>query len=238
MRIHNLLNRRHFHPAALFCALAFSSILVVAAADDFPAEMDGLPLLLHEDFEQDASRWEPTDAKAWKIEDGRGGKVYSQFVKNSDYRPPHRSPLNIALLKEHSVGDFVFVARVRSTVEDYGHRDACLFFGHQDAKHFYYVHLGKKADDHANQIFIVNDAPRTKISTKTTAGTDWDDAWHLVKIVRRTAEGTIEVYFDDMKNPVMTAKDKTFTSGRVGIGSFDDTTEWDDVRLYGREAGK
>jgi hypothetical protein len=127
----------------------------------------------------------------------------------------------------------VLEARLQSTVKDYGHRDMCLFFGYRDPAHFYYVHLGKQTDDHANQIFIVNDAPRKKISTKTSPGTNWDDAWHQVKIVRRTADGAIEVYFDDMKTPVMTATDKTFTSGRIGVGSFDDTGNWDDVTLSG-----
>ena len=51
----------------------------------------------------------------------------------------------------------------------------CVFFGYQDDSHLYYVHLGKKTDDHANQVFIVNEAPRTKISTKTTDGIPWLD---------------------------------------------------------------
>jgi hypothetical protein len=114
----------------------------------------------------------------------------------------------------------------------------CLFFGYQDPAHFYYVHLGKKADDHANQIFIVNSAPRTKISTKTTEGTDWNDDWHRVKVVRRVADGTIAIYYDDMQNPVMTASDKTFTWGRIGVGNFDDTGDWDDVKLNGVKVEK
>ena len=198
--------------------------------------LHGMPLLYSEDFESGADRWEPTDPKAWRIDAGRGGKVFSQFNGRSKYKPPHRSPLNIALLKDLDVADFVFTAKVKSTIPDYNHRDVCLFFGHQDPAKFYYVHLGKRADDHANQIFIVNNKPRTKISTKTTPGTDWNDEWHDVKIVRHVAEGTIEVYFDDMKKPVMTATDKNFTHGRVGVGSFDDTSQWDDIRVYGEKA--
>ena len=95
------------------------------------------------------------------------------------------------------------------------------------------MHLGKTADPHANQIFIVNEAPRTKISLTTTKGTNWTDDWHQVKIVRSATYGTIEIYFDDMKKPVMTAKDKTFLWGQVGVGSFDDTGNWDDVKLHG-----
>jgi hypothetical protein len=195
------------------------------------AETD-LPLVYQDDFEKGADRWEPTEPKVWKIAEADGKRFYSQFEKGK-YSPPYRSPFNIAILKETSVTDFVLTARVRSTVKDYDHRDMCLVFGYQDPSHFYYVHLGKKTDDHANQIFIVNSAPRIKISTKTTPGTNWDDNWHDVKIVRRVGEGTIEVYFDDMKSPIMTATDKTFAFGRIGIGTFDDTGDFDDIKLYG-----
>ena len=191
------------------------------------------PLIFQEDFERGADRWQPTDKKAWKITKTEAGNVYSQFEKKSEYEPPHRSPFNLSVLKDVVVGDFVLTAKVRSTHPDYGHRDVCMCFGYQDPAHFYYVHFGKKADDHANQIFIVNGEPRTKISLTTTSGTDWDDEWHQVKIYRSVAEGTIEIYFDDMKNPVMTARDKTFIWGRIGLGSFDDTSDWDDVKLYG-----
>jgi hypothetical protein len=197
-----------------------------------PAGAADLPLLVQEDFEGDAARWQPTDARAWKVASTPQGKVYSLF-QQSDYKPPHRSPLNFSLLKGVVVGDFVLEAKVQSTVKDYDHRDLVMVFGYQDPAHFYYVHFGKKTDDHANQIFIVNDAPRTKISTKTTPGTPWDDAWHHVKIVRTVANGQIEVYFDDLKSPAMTASDKTFAWGQVGVGSFDDTGNYDDVVLRG-----
>ena len=51
-------------------------------------------------------------------------------------------------------------------------------------------------------------------------------------------EGTIEIYFDDMQKPVMTAKDKTFAWGQIGIGTFDDTSDWDDVVLRGVKGEK
>jgi len=202
---------------------------------DVAAE-DGLPVVFEEGFENGAKHWEPSDAKAWKVKETDDGHVYSQFEKRSKYEPPHRSPYNIALLKEINVGDFVLDADVLSTHEDYGHRDVCLLFGYQGPAHFYYVHLGKKTDDHANQIFIVNDAPRIKISTKTTPGTNWDDQWHHVRIARDTESGSIQIFYDDMETPVMTASDKTFIWGRVGIGSFDDTSDWDNITLRGMKA--
>lgn len=201
----------------------------VLAADD---EAGGLPLVFEDDFEQGAERWKPTDESAWKIAEGRGGHFYSLF-EQSKYQPPHRSPINFSLIRDLPVSSFVLTARARSTGRDYGHRDMCLFFGYQDARHFYYVHLGKQTDDHANQVFIVNDAPRIKISTKTSSGTPWDDEWHRVKIVRELPTGEIKVYFDDFEQPAMTARDTTFRSGLVGLGSFDDTGDWDDVKLWG-----
>ena len=218
-----------------------TAIVACVAALLSTAQNDDLPPVLSEDFEEGAGRWEPTDAKAWTLTGGPKGRVYSLIKKRSAYKPPHRSPLNISLLKDVTVGDFVLELDVLSTEKDYGHRSLCLFFGYQDPAHFYYVHFGKKADDHANQIFIVNDKARTKISTKTTPGTPWDDKWHKLKVVRRVSDGTIETYYDDMKTPVMTAVDKTFTWGRIGVGSFDDKGNFDNVTIRGvkvKPAGK
>mgnify|MGYP002623748770 FL=1 len=214
---------------AVICLLVSSPLL---------AEDAELPLIFSDDFEQGADHWQPTDDAAWKVQETDKGRVYSQFKKRSDYNPPHRSPYNIALLNDVLVSDFQIDVQVKSTHPDYGHRDVCLFFGYQDPAHFYYVHLGKKTDDHANQIFIVNDKPRTKISNKTTDGTDWDDAWHHVRIVRTVEDGKIAIYYDDLETPVMLAEDKTFTWGQVGLGSFDDTSAWDDFQLRGVKVTK
>jgi hypothetical protein len=192
-----------------------------------------LPVVLEETFEQGADRWQPLDAAQWQLKKEEGGQVYSQHEKKSGYKPPHRSPTNVALLKDIVVGEMELTAKVKSTHADYGHRDAVVVFGYQDPAHFYYVHLGKQADDHANQIFIVNDAARKKISLTSTPGTNWTDDWHTVKVVRKPAEGTIEIYFDDLQKPVMTAQDKTFAHGQIGIGTFDDTSDWDNVVLRG-----
>ncbi|HEY1064576.1 MAG TPA: hypothetical protein VGE52_00640 [Pirellulales bacterium] len=208
--------------------LGAAAFLSLAIAAETPAAK----LLFEDSFNDGANHWEPTDAAAWKVETVGDNAVFAQFQK-SKYEPPHRSPFNVALIKDVIVGDFTLDAKVQSTIKDYNHRDACLFFGYQDPKHFYYVHLGKKTDDHANQIFIVNDAPRTKISTKTTPGTNWDDEWHNVRIVRTVSDGKIAIYYDDMNTPIMEATDKNFAWGKVGVGSFDDTTRWDDVKLTG-----
>ena len=191
------------------------------------------PLVFTEDFEKEiGNRWVQSDPNAWRIETQDGNRVYAQF-QQSNVKTPVRSPFNRALVSDVVVGSFIYDVRFQSTARDYPHRSLCLFFGYQDPAHMYYVHFGQRTDDHANQIFIVNDAPRTKISTSTTAGTPWDDEWHRARITRDVETGKIEVYFDDFEKPIMTATDKTFQWGQVGIGSFDDTGRFDRIRLYG-----
>lgn len=211
------------------------TIVLLACGGLSPAApaADQLPIVFQENFENGAVRWQPQDPAQWQIKKTDSGQVYSQFKKESTYKPPHRAPTNVSLLKDVAFGDMEFTGRVRSTHPDYGHRDAVVFFGYQDPAHFYYVHLGKQADDHANQIFIVNGADRKKISITSTSGTNWDDNWHTVKVVRQPSDGTIEIYFDDMQKPVMTANDKTFGPGRIGVGTFDDTADWDDITIRG-----
>lgn len=215
-----------------FAAAALNAFSVRSHADD-AAPPVGMKLVYQHDFEdQKSDRYRPTDPTAWTMLKQGTNHVISLTKKQSDFTPPHRSPFNRNLIKDLKVGSFVMDLRFQSTIPDYDHRSLCLFFGYQDDAHLYYVHFGKKADDHANQVFIVNDKPRTKISTKSTAGTPWTDEWHRARIVRSIETGEITVYFDDLKTPVMTADDKTFGEGLLGFGSFDDTGNFDDIRIY------
>jgi len=192
-----------------------------------------MPLVFQTDFEDGkVDAWQAADDNAWRIEDGRGGKVLALSGK-SDYKPQVRSPLNINVVRDISVGSFVLELKMLSTTKDYAHRDLCLFFGHQDPSHFYYVHIANKSDAHSNSIFIVDGKPRVSIAKTRTEGTKWDDNWHTIRLVRDVDKGTIEVFFDDMAEPIMTAIDKRFASGRIGVGSFDDTGRFDDIRLWG-----
>ena len=212
--------------------LALAALSGTCWAEDV-APPAGMKLVYQHDFEdQKINRYQPTDVTAWKLLKQGSGHVISLTRKNSDFTPPHRSPLNRNLIKDLKVGSFVMDLRFQSTIPDYDHRSLCLFFGYQDDAHLYYVHFGKKMDDHANQVFIVNDRPRTKISTKTTAGTPWTDEWHRARIVRNIESGEITVFFDDLKTPVMSATDKTFGEGLLGFGSFDDIGNFDDIRIY------
>ncbi|WP_406694105.1 hypothetical protein V5E97_23955 [Singulisphaera sp. Ch08] len=232
-------------PRTLLTWIRFFSLLMVLALTMAAAPLPfapkpkvagELPLVLKDDFERDdLGDWEPTDPQAWKITRQGANRVLDQH-RASKYEPPVRSPFNIALAKKVDVGDLVLDLEVRSTGRDYGHRDLCFVFGWQDPSHFYYIHLGKEADPHANSIFLVDGKPRVSIAKKRTKGTPWTDGWHHVRVVRKVADGLIQVYFEDMTIPAMTAQDKTFGHGRIGVGSFDDTGQFDSIQVWGDPA--
>jgi hypothetical protein len=194
-----------------------------------------LPLALREDFERtDRDAWQFTDPGAWRVAELEGNHVLEQY-RASQYEPPVRSPFNLALAKPVVAGDLVLDVQARSTAPDTGRRDLCFVFDYQDPSHFYYVHLAKQADEHHNSIFLVDGKPRVAIAEARSQGTPWDDGWHHVRVVRRVRDGLIAVYFDDMATPAMTAHDKTITRGRVGLGSFDDTGQFDDLQVWGEQ---
>jgi hypothetical protein len=175
-----------------------------------------------------------SDATAWRWSDG-DGKTSLELHKQSAYKPVHRSPFNIALLGDRQFGDFILEAQCLQTGKEYGHRDMVFVFGFQEPSKFYYVHIATKADDHANQVFIVNGAPRTKISKTSNDGNTWGlGVWRKVRIERRGS--AISVFFDDMSKPIMTADDKTFGTGWLGFGSFDDTGKVASIRIWGKDS--
>lgn len=174
-----------------------------------------------------------TDAAVWKVSEGNG-KQALELTKQSTYKPPHRSPFNIALLKDKVFGDVIIEADCLQTGKEYGHRDMVIVYGFQDPAHFYYTHIATAADDHAHNCFIVNNAPRKKFAREVTKGVNWGlGVWHRVRLERKASNGTVRVFFDDVDRPIMTGEDKTFGAGAIGFGSFDDTGKVANIKVWG-----
>lgn len=219
--------------AAAYC-LATGALL----SADIPS---GYKLLYQQSFdsEQSLKDFAFTDPAAWKqVEDDKLGETLD-LVQQSKYSPEHRSPVNIAMIRGLQFTDFILEVNLLQTGRVYGHQDMCVFFGIQDPSHFYYSHIAVQTDDHAHNVFIVNEAPRAKISPKTTQGVVWgQNEWHKVRLERSVAAGTIKVYYDDMSEPIMLADDKTFGAGFIGFGSFDDVGKVDNIKIWGPAAIK
>ena len=217
-------------------ALAFPSALACHGAEKPVGVPDDYKLLYEQKFdgEQALKEFVMTDPKAWKFaEDDKAGGAM-ELIRQSEYQPSVRSPVNIALIADKVFGDFVLECDLIQTGKEYGHRDMCLFFGFQNPTNFYYAHIATAADKNAHNIFLVKDSPRTNIAKETTKGVNWGlNIWHKVRLERKTSDGTIKVYFDDLTKPIMVAEDKSFDAGRIGFGSFDDTGKVDNIRIWG-----
>lgn len=201
----------------------------------------GFPLIYRQDFEepQAIQGFVFSDPSPWFVTGGKDGGLALEYAGRGDYKPRVRSPLIIGLIDNLVLGDFILEADVLQTGNEYGHRDMCFFFGFQDSTLFYYVHLASQADPVAHTVHIVNDAPRNSIVSERTDGIRWiDDYWHHIRLERRTEDGDIKMYFDDMETPVMVANDKTFPAGYVGFGSFDDSGKIDNIRIWAADSRK
>ena len=108
------------------------------------------------------------------------------------------------------------------------------------------VNLGKFADGQAELLGgeSVLDGVTHKTTQQlvrsakqTTKGANWGlGVWHKVRLERKLSDGSIKVYFDDMTKPIMIAEDKSFGSGHIGFGSFDDTGMVDNIRVWAPNA--
>ena len=178
---------------------------------------------------QSLEAFEFTDPAIWRLAKD-GERPVLELFKLGKYQYKVRSPMSIGLLATRKFGDFVLECELRQTSREYTHRDFCVFFGFQDAGRYYYAHFASRTDPEANQIFVVDEKPFTKISSQTNEGNPWGDQWHRVRVERKG--DAIKVYFDDMTKPVMLAEDKRFGVGYVGFGSFNDTGMIANARIW------
>ncbi|MEY3162509.1 MAG: hypothetical protein RIT25_2503 [Planctomycetota bacterium] len=193
-----------------------------------------LPVVATEDFDRSSSlaRFECTDTKAWRwLEvDGTGALDLHQ---QSAYVPPHRSPLNLALLRDVTVGDFELELEAWQTGREYPHRDLVFVFGYRDPAHFCYAHLASAADGSAHHLQVVDGADRAPRTVQRTQGVAWGSGWKHVRIERSGAR--VRVWFDRSPEPVLEGELPAWP-GRIGLGSFDDTGRFTGLVLRGATA--
>jgi hypothetical protein len=216
-------------------ARQIDSKIVTRAGRPLP---EGYAAVYEQDFGQSAGidDFLFSDPEAWRIGEVAGNPCLA-LTTACRYKPPHTSPKGIAVLATPAVGSFVLEADLMQTGREYSHRDMCVFFGVRDASHYYYAHIASRADDVSHQIHIVDGAARRPIATARSEGVKWgQDQWHRVRVERNIDSGIVKVYFDDLENPVLTARDTTFGDGFVGFGSFDDVGRVDNVCLWAKEA--
>ncbi len=189
------------------------------------------------DFEQGTlDGWALTIPSDWKIVNEQGNHVL-RLDKAGPVGANPRRPVKIALWKPGCVSSFELNVRVKRDpiLKPETESDALVVFGFQDKLHFYYSHLS--SDDGYkpvhNGLFRVNGGQRERIAGTGSRPALPDEKWHHVRVVRDVASGKIQLFVDDESEPRFQVVDHTHGFGLVGVGSFDNTAEFDDLSLKG-----
>lgn len=217
------------HIIAFFLALGFCFVCAQPKAHK-------LPFLAGSDFEDgSAVGWKPNQSEHWRVVAQDGSLVYELITPGEPGKV--RAPTSWSLLSGQDVTSFVFTGRLKCKTEmSNPYRDMCVFFHFQDPTHFYYVHFAASSDEVHNIIGLVDGADRVKINLEPAGKSAYrltDTNWHAFKVTYDEATGKIQAYLDDMQTPLLTAVDKDISHGLVGVGSFDDSGYFDDIKLWG-----
>jgi hypothetical protein len=191
-------------------------------------------LIFHEDFSSGKlDAYELPYPEDWAVQQ-EGPLHYLHMLRARDAVEP-RHPIQFARLKGITVGSFTLETRVRRE-----HLSVAIAFNYVDGVHFYYTHLsvdaGAKVAVH-NGIFLVDGAPRRRIAGLEAPPALPDTNWHKVRVERDVNSGSIKVFVDDESQPHFSVLDKTFKCGQIGLGSFDETGDYTDVKLLSNDAG-
>ena len=173
--------------------------------------------------------WSVPQASDWKIETIEGTSVLELLHARGPLPGPRR-PIQFALAEtpvlKHATVELDARPRQRSLI---------IVFAYRDPDHFDYAHLSidaPAADPHHNGIFHVYGGERVRISSEEgPAAFSASQHWYHVRLTRDAQSGTVEVAVDGRAISSLYAIDLSLRGGKIGLGSFDETAEFKNVKL-------
>jgi len=176
--------------------------------------------------------FEPLEPLHWEVkQDTDGDKAY--YLNTSDANSPGKGLLGEYSLLPGIYDDVTFSLNARSAedLSKNGFADLALLFGYQDKNNYYYLMLNSGKGE--TKLFKVASGSRSELAKATDTGTDkgWlnDNNYHAIEIVHNGSQ--ISATIDG--NALLSAIDATFSLGRLGVGSFNDSAYFDDVSVTG-----
>ena len=174
-------------------------------------------------------RWTLDGSGEWHVFEGK-----LVLAKAGTASGEIRRPAAVAILRTEPLVRVTVQVDLRLTVpNDSIRRDLNIVFGYESPTRFYYAHFARITDGGNNGIILVDGADRRRIDADTAEPQLTDQNWHHVRLERDGSSGQIEVYVDDSDTPAFSAVDTSIRSGRIGLGSFNDTGEFRDIVVTG-----
>jgi hypothetical protein len=173
--------------------------------------------------------WTVPSAADWKVSAENGAETLS-LTQGKEPLPGPRRPFQFALT---NVADYARLT-VEADAKPLG-RSVMIVFAYLDEAHFDYAHLsidtGEKQPVH-NGIFHVYGGERVRISNaRGPAAFAATGRWYRVKLTHDAKTGSVRATVDGQAVPALVATDVSLGMGKVGIGSFDETGEFKNVKI-------
>lgn len=178
-------------------------------------------------------RWTVPNPQDWAVAQSPNGAVLRLLAGREPAATGPRRPFQFAIADTTPFRKL----HVEVDVKALGH-SVMIVFTYRDPAHFNYAHLSSdtaNSEPHHNGIFHVYGGERVRISTdRGPAAFAADHAWHHAVLDWDGDSGAVTVAVDGTAIPALHAVDLSLNSGKVGLGSFDETAEFKDVRIAGR----
>jgi hypothetical protein len=172
-------------------------------------------------------QWTVQQASDWAIENG----VLRLRVSAEPPPGQPRRPTKFALLDSKPYRKVTVAGEVKRNG-----RSLIVMYAWQDDAHYNYAHMSSdeavKQNVH-NGIFHVFGGERVRISPLDGPASFPTQDWVPVKLVFDGDSGRCYVEVNGKRNPSLEAVDMSLRWGRVGIGSFDETGDFRNIRITG-----
>lgn len=173
--------------------------------------------------------WSVPDPADWQVIDGAGPVLRLKIGKEPPASAPRR-PQQFALAQTTPFTKVKVEADVKPLA-----KSLIVVFAYRDPAHFDYAHLSTDTaaeQPHHNGIFHVYGGERVRISSEAgPAAFPATGRWYHVILTHDGKSGEVEVNVDGRPVPALHAVDLSLISGQVGLGSFDETAEFKNVRI-------
>ncbi|MGD1073501.1 MAG: hypothetical protein ABSB15_25600 [Bryobacteraceae bacterium] len=172
-------------------------------------------------------QWTVQQASDWTVENG----VLRLRVSAEPPAGQPRRPTKIALLDSKPYTKVTVDGEVKRNG-----RSLILVYAWQDEAHYNYAHLSSDAAEKQsvhNGMFHVFGGERVRISPLDGPASFTTQDWIPVKLEFDGASGRCYVEVNGKRNPSLDAVDLSLRWGRVGVGSFDETGDFRNIRVSG-----
>ncbi len=177
-------------------------------------------------------RWTMPDAADWKL-DGEAAAQILHLAVGREPLPGARRPHQFAIAETPDFERVTVEADVQPTK-----RSLMIVFAYHDNAHFDYAHLstdtGTKQPVH-NGVFHVFGGERVRISSLNgQPALEAINRWYHVVLKYDGVTGEVNVAVDGKPVPALHAYDLSLGAGKVGLGSFNETGDFKNVRIVGK----